>query len=117
MKIAADTAGILFLTELYGGKGTLTLHEFMGKEDLGGAGRRMGIMTIPQHASIGPHTHTGEFESYYIMQGSGLYLDNDREYVLTRGDFVLCKDGDTHGISNPNPEDLVMYIVILNTIA
>ena len=116
MKIAAGTAATQLLERLYDGEGTLRLNEYMGKPEMRGAGRRLGILTLPQGTSIGQHQHVGECESYYILQGRGMYLDNDIEYELNPGDFTLCRDGEVHGIKNLTEQDLVMYIVILNTV-
>ena len=101
---------------LYDGEGILTLTDLLSKEELKGAGRRVGIMTLPPNTSIGFHKHNGEFEAYYVISGLGKYLDNDQEYLIKPGDFTLCKDGDSHGVLNAGEEELRLFIVILNTI-
>ena len=116
MKIAAGTAPMLHPVELQGGIGTLNLAELMDPEMLRGAGRRVALLTIPPGCSIGEHVHTGECEGFYVLSGEGLYTDNDTSYTITSGDFVLCKDGERHGVQNQQEQDLELFILILHTV-
>lgn len=46
---------------------------------------------------ISPHTHKGEKEICYILEGQGLYTDNDRQIPVKAGDVTV--DGERHGCS------------------
>ena len=46
---------------------------------------------------IDPHTHKGEKEICYILEGQGLYTDNDRQIPVKAGDVTV--DSERHGCS------------------
>jgi len=116
MKIAAGHAPMLHPEKLQGGAGTLKLAELMDPAMLRGAGRRVALLTIPSGCSIGEHQHTGECEGFYVLQGEGVYTDNEETYSITPGDFVLCRDGERHAVRNEQEQDLELFILILNTV-
>ena len=43
---------------------------------------------------LGYHEHHGETETYYILSGNGVYVDNGEEVPAKEGDVFFCKDGD-----------------------
>lgn len=99
-------------SNLKGGTGTVTIENLLMPDEMYGAGRLCGITIIPPHASIGRHTHTGEFEIYYILQGMAKVDDNGNEEILEAGDMICCKDGDYHAIRNIGETDLKYVAVI-----
>ncbi len=100
--------------ELRGGKGTLKLTHIVPPELLHGAGTQLGIITIPVGCSIGVHSHTENFETYYILEGKGRVSDCNEELVLNPGDAEMCDNGNTHSIENIGDTPLKMLAVILN---
>lgn len=97
------------------GKGLTTVLNFFNEEDFANKGRLYGISIIEKGGSIGKHTHIGDQEAYYILEGKGLYLDNDEEYEVGPGDFLFCKDGDSHSLENIGDIDLKYIALILYT--
>ena len=100
--------------ELRGGKGTLTLTHIVPPEMLHGAGTQLGIITIPVGCSIGVHAHTENFETYYILKGTGRVTDGGEERILCPGEAEMADCGNTHSIENIGDCDLEMLAVILN---
>ncbi|MBQ4425935.1 MAG: cupin domain-containing protein [Lachnospiraceae bacterium] len=96
------------------GAGAVSFRYFLEEKDAAGTGRLFGVLTIPPGASIGPHTHEGEFELYYILSGEGVVTDNDETYVMREGDMMQCKSGNSHAVVNEGTEDLVFVAIILN---
>ena len=71
------------------------------------------------HASLMPgesvdyHVHNGEFESYYIMSGVGLYNDNGKEMVVHPGTVTFTPSGEGHGIKNVGNISLEFIALII----
>ena len=100
---------------LKGGKGTIKILNILETQELYGVGRLFAVSIIPPGASIGRHTHEGDFETYYILKGRALVNDNGSAAELGPGDMTQCKDGNFHSIENIGDEDLEYLAVILYT--
>jgi len=105
----------LIKTEMMGGKGDIYISQFLKEEDACGMGRMFAEFTIKPGNSIGYHTHHGEFENFYILDGTAKLTQNGEESILNPGDAALCKDGDSHSIENCGDKDLRLIAVILFT--
>ena len=101
--------------KLRNGKGVVEMLNFFEEEQSGGVGRLFSVATLAPGVSIGEHKHEGNFEIYYIFQGSAQVTDNGVPGVLEPGDMMLCKDGDSHSIENKGTEDLVVLFLVLYT--
>lgn len=100
---------------LKGGKDTVRLIHFLEPENACGTGRLFGISIIPPGGSIGYHTHTGDFEQYYILKGTARIVHNGVEDQLGPGDAMLCREGQSHSIENIGDIDLEYVAMILYT--
>ena len=69
--------GTTYREHMRDGRGTVTIHDVLSKEDLNGHGRLYARIVIPAGASIGWHIHEGETEPFYILKGEGTFIDND----------------------------------------
>lgn len=96
-----------------GGAGTVEMVHFLEKEESFGKGRLFSVAVIPPGASIGKHTHTGDFEIYYILKGVAHVMDNDAPAVLEPGDRMLCVEGDSHSIENRGTETVECLCIVL----
>ncbi|RRD69981.1 MULTISPECIES: cupin domain-containing protein [unclassified Desulfovibrio] len=104
-----------FEKEMFGGPGTTCFTKIVPEEGLGGKGRLFNIALLKPGSAIGPHTHKGEKEIYYILEGQGLYTDNDRQIPVKAGDVTVCEDGERHGLLNDGQSDLKFVALILYT--
>lgn len=102
-------------TPLKNGVGKTTVLNFHEPEDFHGTGRLYGISIIEQGGSIGIHTHDGDQETYFILEGKGEYTDNGEVYEVVPGDLLICRDGDSHGLKNIGDCDLRYVALILYT--
>lgn len=109
----AQDMNIELQPHLKGGKDTIRVVNILEKDEMYGTGRLFGISIIPPSGSIGQHTHTGDFETYYILKGEALVNDNGKITYLEAGDMIQCKDGDYHSIENIGNIDLEYLAVIL----
>ncbi|MDD5808797.1 MAG: cupin domain-containing protein [Oscillospiraceae bacterium] len=102
--------------ELRGGKGTLQLCHIVPPELLHGSGTQVGILTIKPGDSIGLHSHSKNFEIYYLLEGTARVTDGGEERILHAGDGELCADGNTHSLENIGETEVRLLAVILNDI-
>lgn len=59
------------------------------------------------------HVHNGEFESYYILSGKGLYDDNGTKMEVEAGTVTFTPSGEGHGILNTGDEILEFIALII----
>ncbi|MCR5654860.1 MAG: cupin domain-containing protein [Lachnospiraceae bacterium] len=100
-----------------GGEGEVVFYDWLLPEEAPGHGRVFSKLVIPPGASIGYHSHEGEFEAFYVLSGEATVNDNGNEVVLKEGDMHICKDGNGHGTKNKTDKDLVMMALIMNSLA
>ena len=105
----------VFDKEIFGGPGVITFTKIVDAPALAGNGRLFNICVLKPGNAVGYHTHKGELEIYYILEGEGLYNDNGRETTVRAGDVTVCNDGEGHGLLNTGSADLKMVALILFT--
>lgn len=59
------------------------------------------------------HVHTGEFESYYIISGKGIYNDDGDIVEIEPGTVTFTPSGTGHGIENTGDEVLEFIALII----
>lgn len=96
-----------------GGNGTVSMLHYLDPAEARDKGRLFAIATLPPGASIGKHTHEGEFEIYHVLKGTATVTDNDVPAILEAGDCMVCYNGDNHSIANNTDADLEVLFTIL----
>ena len=97
-----------------GGKGILRKEVLIDREQMGEHCGLFGEVTLEPEAVLGYHEHHGETETYYILSGNGVYVDNGEEVPAKEGDVFFCKDGDGHGLKNTGARDLVFVLSLIH---
>ena len=98
-----------------GGEGTVEFHDIVTAEELNGHGSMYAQVVIKPHSSIGFHVHETNTEPYFILQGKGVFVDNDKSRTeVGPGDVCVIEVGQGHAIENNTDEDLVMMALIYN---
>jgi len=97
------------------GKGEIFITHLLTPKEMVGKCAMFASVRIPAGASLNVHQHVDNNETYYILQGTGLYTDNGTTYTVKAGDTTFCADGDTHGIENVGDDDLIFIALIINT--
>lgn len=98
-----------------GGAGTVEFHDILAPEEFNGHGRLYAKTVIKPHSSIGFHVHEKDTEPYYILEGHGVFVDNDKSRTeVGPGDVCVIEVGQGHAIENNTDEDLVMMALIYN---
>ncbi len=100
--------------ELFQGKGDIAICDIATSNMMRSRNRCFIIIRLKQGDSLGVHRHEQECEIYYVMQGRGWYRDNEQEYEIQAGEAVICQDGDSHGISNNEKEELVFIALVVS---
>lgn len=85
-----------------GGNGTIQAVEVLPFSQLGGTIKMCKRFIFPPASSIGRHTHHGESEIYYVLEGTAVVTENNQDKMLHAGDAAVCTDGQTHSIKNPS---------------
>ena len=95
-----------------GGPGRVIIQHIIEKEQLQHA-RLFSQITLQPGDGIGPHTHTGETEYYYILEGSGKVVEDDGEKSVSAGDVVITGNGESHSITNTGAVTLKFIAIII----
>lgn len=105
--------GVVSSVRLKEGEGKADVINILEPEDMYGTGRLFCITKMKPGVSSGVHTHTGDFETYYILKGRARVNDNGEFYDLEPGDMHQCADGGFHAIACLGEEELEYLAVIL----
>lgn len=98
--------------EMRGGKGSVEILH-IEKENLPEKGRLFAKLTISPGSSIGAHTHTGEAELFYFLQGEGVVTDDAARIPVRAGDAMTTLSGHAHSVENTGTQDLVLIAAII----
>ena len=96
------------------GVGDVTMVRFLKKEDAYGVGRLFAVNTLNPGCSFDHHKHEGEFEAYYMLEGTAEAMDEGEVYQLEAGDMVQCKSGGSHSIINKSQSPVCFLALLLN---
>lgn len=107
-------ANVINKTGLGGGKGSAEVHYIVPEEELYGHGRMYAKVCLKPGSSVGWHRHVGETEPYYILEGQGVFIDDDKiRTSVGPGDVCTILPGQCHSIENTSEtEDLVFMALI-----
>ncbi len=94
------------ITGFKDGDGTLTLRKFEDKSN------KIMLFTLPPEASVGVHSHCGNSEIIYILEGTGSAFDGKSWTPVKAGACLYCPEGETHGLKNDGDSPLVFFAVV-----
>ena len=98
-----------------GGTGEVVFHDIVTKEEMNGHGSLYSMAVLRPHSSIGYHQHVDNTEQYFILKGSGIFVDTDGSRVpVGPGDVCYIEVGQSHGLENPGDEELTFMALIYN---
>ena len=58
------------------------------------------------------HAHAGMDKIYHVLEGSGVFILEDREIKMEAGIMLVAPEGVKHGIRNTGSERLVVLAVL-----
>jgi len=75
------------------------------------------ITRVPAGKSVCPlHSHSAQWEFYYVLSGAGFVRDETETRPLASGDTFIFKPGEAHQITGGESEDLIILLVADNPI-
>ena len=74
----------------------------------------MATIILEPGSGIGYHTHDGETEVFYILEGELEIDDNGTVHTVRSGDIVVTGGGDGHSAMNTSTTTASMIAVITN---
>lgn len=74
--------------------------------------RMIAENTLDCGAEIGYHIHESDDELFVILEGEGLYRENDVEVVVGPGDMLFLTRSGSHGLKNTGDGPLRILAVI-----
>jgi uncharacterized cupin superfamily protein len=75
------------------------------------------ISRIPAGKPAYPyHSHSAQWEFYYVISGEGLARDENGQHPIETGDAFIYKPGEAHQLINNSASDLVLFVVADNPI-
>ena len=96
-----------------GGKGHVFIEPLLGEKELAGKCGLYARVTLEPGCSLGYHEHQGESETYYILEGQGLYSDNGQEVAVKAGDTMFCPSGEGHAIENTEASGNLSFMALI----
>ncbi len=58
------------------------------------------------------HAHEGSDKIYYVLEGTGRFTVGEEEQDLTRGQAVIARSGEPHGVRNDSEKNLVLLVTM-----
>lgn len=103
---------------LNGGVGSGVIYHILSEKEINDNIRMFAKVVLKPGASIGWHQHTGETEPYYILEGNGIFSDNDKTKTNVKaGDVCLIENMQYHSIENLSKEDDLSFIALIYKVA
>ena len=84
------------------------MKHFFAKDDTDGRLNNLEVNIIPGF-QIAPHTHEDAGEFFYVVSGSGEFLDDIKWKAISKGDAFKAPMGMNHSIKNTGNETLVIF--------
>ena len=97
----------------YGGAGQLLARPMLSEDQWHGVIKLCNRLRMEPGSEIGFHTHTGDFELYYILKGTGVVNDNGEEKPVGTGTLIYTPDGDSHSLLNTGDDEMELLAIVL----
>ena len=68
---------------------------------------------LPPGTTIGEHSHIGNEEIYFIVDGEGTLILDGVQHSVSSGDISLCRSGHSHGLINSGKTDMRLLVVCI----
>ena len=108
-------ANIVEVEGLAGGRGIARVNHIVPAEELYGHGRMYAKVELLPGSSVGWHRHEGETEPYYILEGNGIFIDNDgSRNPVEPGDVCTILPGECHSMENTSDTDDLVFMALIH---
>lgn len=108
-------ANVVVKEKLAGGKGSAEVHNIVSEEEMCGHGRLYAKVVLKPDSSVGWHRHVGETEPYYILEGEGIFVDDDGKRTRVKpGDVCVIQPGQCHAIENASEDKELVFMALIH---
>jgi mannose-6-phosphate isomerase-like protein (cupin superfamily) len=115
-EVMDEPSNLLWPLENYlGGQGTVLYRRCLHPEVFLTNWSYVDHLILPPETSEGRHRHTGVEEVYYVMNGDGELLLNEKTAPITKGDVVPVLLREVHSFRNHGSQDLELMIIGIAT--
>lgn len=94
----------------HGGKGFLKKVRAFQSMDFKTPLDFIDFVIVPPDVTIGKHTHGDNEEVYFIMEGQGTMILDNKQYTVKRGDIIVNEIKGTHQLHNTSQSDMSIFI-------
>ncbi len=85
----------------------------MGKATLFASPRLLvGLNAFEPGQEHALHAHAGQDKAYMVLEGSGLFLLDDRELPMQAGDMLVAPENVPHGVRNTGATRLLVLAIL-----
>ena len=105
---------VTMMENMRGGTGMTEIRRFLTEEELMGHADLFCRLVVHPHSSIGFHRHEHNAETFFVMKGTGVFIDDDGSRTeIHLGDVCTIAVSQCHGVENNSDENLEMTALIL----
>ena len=72
----------------------------------------VGLNAFEPGQSHALHAHAGMDKMYYVIEGSGVFLLEDRRLPMRAGNLMIAPEGVAHGVTNTGTTRLLVIAVL-----
>jgi quercetin dioxygenase-like cupin family protein len=83
-------------------------------DDFDEPGHLLQVVTIPPGTRQRMHSHEGQTEVFYILEGEATIKINNVDYLAKPGDAFICSPGDVHNLWNKTDKDFRLVVFKVN---
>ncbi len=99
----------------HGGRGELDLTEVLAEYGRKSAGfRHLHDDILEPGATIGEHTHEGDEEIYFVLEGRGTMIVDGVRHEIGPGDAAITRSGHSHGLENGPDAPMRLLVICAN---
>ena len=70
-----------------------------------------GVILLLPGQTLGGHYHEEVEETFYVIQGQGVFTVNGEQLIASEGDVLYMEPTDTHAIANNTDQPLKMVFI------
>ncbi len=97
--------------QAHDGDGLIRFVRVADRDALLGGCNFIDFAELPPGTSIGPHTHAGSEEEFYlVLEGAGRMVRNGEVFQVAAGDLIRNPPGGTHSLRNTGPGPLRIFV-------
>ena len=98
------------LVNCHDGIGTVKHNDAFPKESYASNLMFLHHTVLPPGTTIGNHAHENDEEIYIVLEGKGLYTQDDETFPVKEGDILRNRPYGTHGLVNTEAVDLKLLV-------